>query len=216
MSYLSRQRTRGGYAGDEVMSALQKEIRRGQERDAYFWAEELASIKPHGKTMLWNRLWCIAHEDIGTADMVVGIYVYTCRKVYEHYKGEGGAAAMALCNAVIALSRAKKTRQADSLVNIVGSGNYRPEIPDYALDKHTVRGRKMGRGVEHWLDVGCVLHNEVEGGDPYEEEARPYFTGEIPSVPFDSAGPVATDTTMDYRNTPNDKEDRSWQQNLGL
>ncbi len=74
-----------------------------------FFAEELATIKPHGKTMLWNRLWCIAHEDIGLGSMETITFVYVCRKMYEHGKGEGGMPAMALANAVMAMCRAPKT-----------------------------------------------------------------------------------------------------------
>jgi hypothetical protein len=38
-------------------------------------------------------------------------------------------------------------------VNLVG-------MPDHALDKHTGRGMRMGRGFQHFLDVGGVLNNE--------------------------------------------------------
>ncbi len=53
----------------------------------------------------------------------------------------------------------------------------------------------MGRGVEHWLDVGCVLSLDV--GDPYEEEARGYFTGETPRRGFDYAEQGATGDRKD-------------------
>lgn len=48
---------------------------------------------------------------------------------------------------------------------------WRPEIPDFAYDKHTQNGRQMGRGVEHWWQEGCKLSNEVRGMNPYEAEA---------------------------------------------
>ncbi len=48
---------------------------------------------------------------------------------------------------------------------------WRIPIPDFALDKHTRRGKQLGRGVDHWREEGCKLSNEVEGMNPYEQEA---------------------------------------------
>ncbi len=176
MSYLSRQRTRGGYAGDEVMSALQKEIRRGNERDAYFWAQELASIKPNGKAMLWNRLVTICHEDIGIANPLAAVYLETCRQQWERIKGEGnGTGHFILFNAIALMCRGNKTRMANNAVFWMEFGGYRAEMPDYALDKHTARGRRTGRGMEHWLDEGAKIESPEPFPDPYEELARPVF-----------------------------------------
>jgi hypothetical protein len=46
-----------------------------------------------------------------------------------------------------------------------------PYIPDCALDKHTARGKRMGRGDEHFFAEGIKLENEV-GEDPYRDLAR--------------------------------------------
>ncbi len=46
------------------------------------------------------------------------------------------------------------------------------QIPDYALDKHTGRGRRLKWDFKHWLDVGCVLSNPSDQPDPYAERAR--------------------------------------------
>jgi hypothetical protein len=35
-------------------------------------------------------------------------------------------------------------------------------IPDYALDKHTSRGKKMGRGLKHFIEEGAKLNNTDE------------------------------------------------------
>ena len=48
---------------------------------------------------------------------------------------------------------------------------WRPEIPDFAYDKHTQNGRQMGRGVEHWWQEGCKLSNEARSMNSYEAEA---------------------------------------------
>jgi hypothetical protein len=48
-------------------------------------------------------------------------------------------------------------------------------VPDYALDKHTIRGRSLGRGVQHWREEGCVLAPESEVEDSYEDHAYEYW-----------------------------------------
>lgn len=64
-----------GYNDDEVKSALQKDIRRGNEDNAMYWAMEIANeyvvFKAGGKaswSWLVNRLKIICYEDIGLAD----------------------------------------------------------------------------------------------------------------------------------------------------
>jgi hypothetical protein len=71
------------------------------------------------------------------------------------------------------MCRAKKSRIADDLAALVAhqrdhEGLHR-EIPDYALDQHTRRGKRQGRGWQHWADEGCQLANEVAGLNIYRE-----------------------------------------------
>ena len=63
-----------------------------------------------------------------------------------------------------------KSRIADNLLSVVYNDKERLEIPDYALDKHTVRGKKMGRGWEHFFTEGTKLENQTVE-DPYEKKA---------------------------------------------
>jgi hypothetical protein len=53
------------------------------------------------------------------------------------------------------------------------------EIPDFALDMHTSKGRRMDRGVNHFFDEGAKCANEVffaskgsRGFDPYVKRAH--------------------------------------------
>ena len=48
-------------------------------------------------------------------------------------------------------------------------------IPDFALDKHTAAGKRLGRGAEHFFAEGIKLENE-SGEDPYRELARQTLT----------------------------------------
>ena len=44
-------------------------------------------------------------------------------------------------------------------------------MPDYALDKHTRRGREMGRGIPHFYSEGAVVSPVAPVDDPYLERA---------------------------------------------
>ena len=66
MNAYYRQETTHGYPLDEVVSALQKCIRRGLTDDAVWWAIEL-NESGYG-AYAWRRLMVIVSEDIGLAD----------------------------------------------------------------------------------------------------------------------------------------------------
>ena len=90
--------------------------------------------------------------------------------------GKDGSARLALANAIALMCRSPKSRLADHLQCVVNQerlqkGKHLP-IPDYALDKHTARGRRLKRDFDQWLDVGCVLTNPSDQPDPYAERAR--------------------------------------------
>ena len=46
-----------------------------------------------------------------------------------------------------------------------------PTIPDYALDMHTMKGKAMGRGLDHFRKEGAKLMPEPTEPDLYIEEA---------------------------------------------
>ena len=169
--------TPGGYRMDEVASALQKSIRRGLERESLFWATEL-DMAGSGN-YCWKRLRLIASEDVGLADSDVAVRV---RLLYENWvearKGRIGAgeidphARLFLVHAVLVLVRAPKSRIVDHALMAFYEGR-RPELemPDWALDRHTNRGRRMGRGQQHFFEEGALLSAEAID-DPYKEEGR--------------------------------------------
>jgi replication-associated recombination protein RarA len=157
-----------GYDLHEVLSALQKEIRRGKEQEAVYWAVELDSF--NYKT-LWNRLRVIASEDVGLADPTASLIIDVLEKQYydavDHKKD---SSRLFLVHAVLYLARAPKSRMVDNLLAIVYNDERELEIPDYALDMHTIRGRKMGRGLKHFFAEGAKLENQAFE-DQYEKQA---------------------------------------------
>jgi replication-associated recombination protein RarA len=67
----------GGYYKDEVISALQKAIRRSDERRAVYWATVLELEGKKMAVQMWNRMLVIANEDIGPADSSVIVKIKT-------------------------------------------------------------------------------------------------------------------------------------------
>jgi replication-associated recombination protein RarA len=158
--------TKGGHDMFESLSALQKCIRRGQEEQALYWASEL-DISGYSKH-LWNRLRIIASEDVGLAMPGAASIV---RALYENWQ-DAPDNKLWVVHATLMLVRAPKSRIVDHACCIFyNEGRPTFDMPDFALDKHTHRGRKMGRGIDNFFDVGGVLANETLP-DPYKERAR--------------------------------------------
>ncbi len=170
--------TKNKYKTWEVVSALQKEIRRGNEKEALYWCLELADSGMID--LAAGRLRVIALEDIGNTDMVPILYAFLCiDQAQKWFKGKNDAWMLGLGNAVMALARARKTRIGDSFhAAVLKMRDERHlEIPEYALDMHTARGREMGRGLDHFMEHCAQLSNDAseEMPDIYFDEAMAYW-----------------------------------------
>ena len=79
-------------------------------------------------------------------------------------------------HAVILLARAAKSRLVDHALIVYYEARAQlptPQMPDYALDKHTPRGRKLRRGHDHFWTEGAQIANPASLGlDPYYETAK--------------------------------------------
>lgn len=170
MAYtFSQLKTPGGHFLDVAVSALQKEIRRGNEREALYWAQEIESGYAN---YLWKRLVIISYEDIGIANPMVAVYVETARQHYfeflqKHKKHSG----LFLCAAISYMCRSPKTRRADHWFSIIYLTDFHLDPPDYALDEHTRAGRAMKRGVDHFYQEGAVINPAVEELENLRDEA---------------------------------------------
>ena len=49
--------------------------------------------------------------------------------------------------------------------------DFAPTIPDYALDMHTMKGKAMDRGLDHFRAEGAWLIPPPTEPDPFEAEA---------------------------------------------
>jgi replication-associated recombination protein RarA len=120
--------TVGGYDFYEVVSALQKSIRRGLEEDALFWGTELylSDYADHA----WNRLLIISSEDIGLAAPLASISVKNLHDLYSRDK-KSGESRLYFVHAILTLVRAPKSRIADHATNVFFDGTRGPrELPD--------------------------------------------------------------------------------------
>ena len=167
----------GGYTMDQVVSAAQKAIRRGDEEGALFWVSEL-DLSGYGG-WAWKRLLKVASEDVGIAEHGV---VANVRALFENWTDErkrdrdnATAGRLFMVHAVLLLARARKDRRVDHAGIAFWEGErQRRRVPDYALDQHTREGRRLGRGFRHFFDIGAELVNRNDdlGPDPYEAAAR--------------------------------------------
>lgn len=156
---------------NEAVSILQKEIRRGKELEALYWARQIEAYFPK---YVWRRLVIISAEDIGLGNPQAVVVVEALWSAYEVIRKEsrkdkpdGNLIAMA----VLLLCRSEKNREADHLKNVEHSlekHGWKPEIPEYAIDSHTKRGREIYRTKED-RDRGWFL--EWSKVDP---EVGPY------------------------------------------
>ncbi len=161
--------TVGGYDFYEVLSALQKTIRRGLRDDALFWATEL--YLSGYETHAWRRFLIIACEDIGIANRNTFVEIRALWLTWLERKKEDDAK-LYFVDALLRLIESAKCRITDHATITFFEGERIPlEIPDYALDVHTDRGRAKGRGYKHFFEEGATLES-VTLPDPYEKRAK--------------------------------------------
>lgn len=155
-----------GLPADEVISALQKEIRRGNEGNAALLAFEMVSTSEDLERKLWDRLCVISVEDVGFGEVNAPALIDAIERMTHRYRyGEGDRALFAI-HAVRYLATRKKDRSSDEMLNwfklATAKQNLLPEIPDYAIDMHTARGQAMGRNVNDFYATGAKVSPELE------------------------------------------------------
>jgi len=176
-----RLETVGGYPLDEVVSSLQKTIRRGMVDEAIWWAIEM-NESGFG-AYAWRRLMVIVSEDIGLADHHAPVLVNALYQMsVELYKNARGRTEReqkeklrwneeSLTHAVWYLAKAEKSRELCDQYAVITQRQRQGErlvVPDFALDSHTSRGRAMGRGLDFFNAEGDKLFPEADiAGNPW-------------------------------------------------
>ena len=180
----------------DVMSALQKHIRRGEEREAMLCAVEMGHTSKPFVSMLCNRLEVIAHEDIGLANPMAVIFTATAaEQARRHYDAtKPGKWRLIVGNAIRMLCRSPKSREGDHFQAAIGQAALMdgrpPTIPDHAYCLHTRKGRRLHRGVKHFVEVAAQLVPQPEP-DAYQAEAIAVWLRKHPPIDDAAAGDPA-------------------------
>lgn len=164
-----------GYDLFEVISALQKEIRRCDREAALYWAVELHVSG--FSNYAWKRMLIMSLEDVGMANPMLAVQVnalHDMAKKLESKQDRRHQDRLPYVQAVVLLAESPKSRYIDWLINVKVdehfAPDYRREIPEYALDIHTRRGKAMGKTIRDFLSEGSVLENHEPYGN--EEELK--------------------------------------------
>ncbi|MFZ1987610.1 MAG: hypothetical protein WAV21_01075 [Minisyncoccia bacterium] len=150
----------------EVLSACIKEIRFGNEENSLFWALEMCDAGTAASDFLWECLKVCSVEDIGLADPTALATVAEAKRLYDELPAGDSRRNLALAHVILYLCRARKTRYVNELLMVIQERRkfeeYHLEIPDRAIDMHTLKGRSLGRGLHHYLTEGASLSPETE------------------------------------------------------
>ncbi len=159
------------------VSAMQKAIRRGMEREAMEFACELLHTSKAFHSMVCNRLEVICHEDLDTsaAPHVFPFVAASLAASRERYAKSIGEARLMIGNVIRMMCRSPKSRAGCHFAAAIGLRSlledHAPTIPDWANDQHTLVGKKLGPGLDHFRNEGARLVPPPTEPDPYEHEA---------------------------------------------
>jgi replication-associated recombination protein RarA len=141
------------------------------------FAVELMHTSKAFHSMVCNRLEVICHEDLDTlaAPHVFPFVAASLAASRERYGKSIGEARLMVGNVIRIMCAAPKSRAGCHFAAAIGLRSqlegYVPVIPDWANDQHTLAGRKLGRGLDHFRSEGARLIPPPTGDDPYEDEA---------------------------------------------
>ncbi|SNT47780.1 hypothetical protein SAMN05421812_10721 [Asanoa hainanensis] len=158
-------RTLHDLPADEVISAFQKAIRRGELEEAILLAHEMYVTSAELEECLWHRLQVISVEDVGSGTFQEPVIVDAVYRMHERVPRPRGDRFLFAVHAIRLLAGGTKDRTSDELANWAAGVRRLPVIPDHALDMHTRRGQEMGRDLLHFLQEGALVHNELPGRD---------------------------------------------------
>ena len=158
-----------GFAADELVSALQKSIRRGLVENAVLVAYEMFASGPDFEDHVWRRLQIISVEDVGLGRADAPLIVRALEEFRRAAPRESPDRLIYLVHAVRLLALSPKDRTSDEMATwvrrVVDEGLARPEVCDDMLDMHTRRGQEMGRDFLHWFTQGARVENELPDRD---------------------------------------------------
>ncbi|MDZ4766160.1 MAG: AAA family ATPase [Chloroflexota bacterium] len=180
----TRVRTLHDFPADEVISALQKEVRRGNTENAALLAYEMLTTSPELEAYLWGRLQVISVEDIGFGDVSAPVLIETLFQMHARLPRPRGDRYLYAIHAVRYLCACQKERGSDDLLNWMARSGAQPTLPDYAIDMHTARGAALGRDYAHFLAEASKVQPEVADRDTtYLDRLKALFSAATTDAP---------------------------------
>ena len=128
--------------------------------------------------------------DIGMGDVNAPILINTLNELRKNFSYADGDRPIYFIHAIRYLCACQKDRSSDLLKNIMMKSfamGFVPEIPDFALDKHTVRGAEMGRDSFHFLNEASKVIPQMEVDNDYKERYAKILETYKPEEAVDSA-----------------------------
>ncbi len=158
--YFADIKTPSGHFCDEVISSLQKFIRRADVENAERAAYELYYTGGEAAEYLWKRLLVISAEDIGLAQPNAPAVIWALSEIRKQLPFDSADYAIVFTQAVRYLCASAKDQGAANLSSVMKRRIRRGdpwELPDYVYDMHTRKGREKGRGYAHFIDEASKL-----------------------------------------------------------
>jgi replication-associated recombination protein RarA len=172
--------TKNNYDFFECSSAFQKSIRRGDEDVALFCGVELHESGFH--KYAWKRMLIMVSEDVGLANPHLPATVHALYNTYNELakkKDKHAPERLQFIHAILLLVRSQKSRLVDWCTCDVFNDHDAKllELPDYTFDQHTRKGKRMGRGLDHFWTEGCHLenHTNFDREDEFKQNAYVKF-----------------------------------------
>ncbi len=147
-------------------SALIKSIRRGNQIKAVAFAGALCLL---GKSdIVWRRIFIHLSEDVGLANEGLPAQIHALYQSYLFLKSGAQASYedsktdyLPIAHAVLLLAQSPKSRAVENalICEFTDASWSNPEIPDCAIDCHSPKGRRMGRGAKHFIEEAGKIVN---------------------------------------------------------
>jgi replication-associated recombination protein RarA len=137
-----------GLRADELISGLQKCLRRGLSERALLIGYEMCVTSAELEEHLWTRLSVISVEDVGKGNTMMPILVDALCGMHLRITQPSGDRYLFAAHAIRMIAESAKDRTSNDMINFAKLENQvcgrALEIPDFALDMHTKRGSEWG------------------------------------------------------------------------